>query len=122
MADREEDLLRSRREKLDRLRSRGIDPYPPRAKRTHTAQAAVKLFAATEASKGADARTGSVAVAGRIMSMRTMGKAAFLDIRDGSGRIQAHLRKDVLNDTFELVRDLDLGDFVGVSGPKGADS
>lgn len=117
MADREEDILRSRREKLDRLRARGIDPYPPRSRRTHTAQAAAQLFNATEAAKGPEARTGPVSVVGRITALRTMGKAAFLDIRDGTGRVQAHLRKDVLNDGFELVRDLDLGDFIGVTGP-----
>ena len=46
-----------------------------------------------------------------------MGKAAFLDIRDGSGKIQAHLRQDILGDEYRLVKDLDLGDFLGATGP-----
>jgi lysyl-tRNA synthetase class 2 len=50
------------------------------------------------------------------MSMRVMGKAAFLDLRDGSGRVQAHLRRDILEDQYHLVKELDLGDFLGVSG------
>ena len=48
--------------------------------------------------------------------MRVMGKAAFLDLRDGSGRVQAHLRRDILEDQYHLVKELDLGDFLGVNG------
>jgi len=51
------------------------------------------------------------------MSLRVMGKAAFLDLRDGSGRIQAHLRRDILDDQYQLLKELDLGDFLGVTGP-----
>ena len=50
------------------------------------------------------------------MSLRTMGKAAFLDLRDGSGKIQAHLRRDILGDQYQLTKELDLGDFLGISG------
>ena len=49
--------------------------------------------------------------------MRVMGRAAFLDIRDGSGTIQALLRENVLGDAYGLLKDLDLGDHLGVSGP-----
>ena len=62
------------------------------------------LFEKTERNDGAEARTEPVSVAGRIMSLRGMGKATFLDLRDGSGRVQAHLRRDVLGDGYGLVR------------------
>ena len=117
MPEREDDLLRSRRDKLQRIRQRGIDPYPPRFDRTSTAQQAVDLLLEQEGSEGEGARTPPVSLAGRLMTSRVMGKAAFLDLRDGSGRIQLHLRRDVLGDDYDLVRELDLGDFLGVQGP-----
>ena len=56
-------------------------------------------------------------VAGRIVGRRGHGKACFLDLRDGSGRIQIHAREDLLGEeAFELLVDLDLGDIVGVEG------
>ena len=48
--------------------------------------------------------------------MRVMGRAAFLDLRDGSGSVQAMFRQNVLGDDYDLLRDLDLGDFIGVKG------
>ena len=45
-----------------------------------------------------------------------MGKATFLDIRDGTGQIQGHLQRDVLGKNYELLKELDLGDFLGIRG------
>jgi lysyl-tRNA synthetase class 2 len=117
MADREEALLRSRREKLENLRQRGIDPYPPRFHRTHTAREAETLLVREERRQGEGARTGDVTVAGRITAIRAMGRATFIDIRDGSGKLQVHLRQDILRDGYALLKELDLGDFLGVRGP-----
>lgn len=94
-----------------------MEPFPHRYRPTHTTAAAVALFKADEAEHGAQTRTAPVTVAGRIMGMRGMGKATFVDLQDDSGRIQVHLRRDVLADQYELVRDLDLGDFLGAEGP-----
>ena len=118
-------LLQARREKLERLRELGVDPYPPRYHRTHTAAEAIAYFLEQEASTGLEEekdgghgrRTDPVSVAGRIAFLRPMGRAAFLDLRDGTGKVQAHLRRDLLGDAFQLTRALDLGDFIGVSGP-----
>ncbi len=103
-----------RRQKLERLREAGIDPYPPRAHRTHTAAEAIAAFEAGQL--GEDQ---SVTVAGRLMSMRVMGKASFAHIEDGSGRIQFYIRRDVVGDELYnfFRKDLDLGDFVEVTGP-----
>ena len=49
--------------------------------------------------------------------MRGMGKATFLDIQDATGQLQAHLRRDILEQEYDLARDLDLGTFWGVQGP-----
>jgi lysyl-tRNA synthetase class 2 len=56
-------------------------------------------------------------VAGRIVAMRVMGKAAFLHLQDATGRIQVHLRRDLLDEGFRLLKELDLGDFLGARGP-----
>ena len=128
MPEREEGLLGSRTTKLNRLRERGIDPYPPRFRRTADAASAIAAFEAAEAEEGQDNPAGGTesqsqpqsqfqSFAGRIMSMRVMGRASFLDLRDGSGTIQAMLRQNVLNEDYELLKDLDLGDFLGVTGP-----
>ena len=121
MQDREDGLLASRQAKLDRLRERGIDPYPPRYQRSAAAAAAVAEFLEwEEAWGGAEDENAPPApqhsLAGRVVSMRVMGRAAFLDIRDGSGGVQAMFRQNVLGDEYELLKDLDLGDFIGVSG------
>ena len=116
MPERGEELLRNRRDKLERLRQQGIDPYPPRYRGASSIHDAICLFQDEEKRLGDGARTETVSVAGRIMSLRLMGKAAFLDLRDGSGKIQAHLRRDLLGDQYQLIKELDLGDFLGVGG------
>ena len=116
MPERGNELLRNRREKLNNLRRLDIDPYPPRFKRTATAGEAVALFQSEEKAKGEGAHTAPVSVAGRIMALRVMGKNAFTDLKDGSGKIQVHLKKDILGEDYQLIKELDLGDFLGVSG------
>ena len=116
MPERGEELLRRRKDKLERLRERGVDPFPPRYHRTYTALDAVELFQEEEKRLGESDRASAASVAGRIVSLRVMGKAAFLDLRDGSGKIQAHLREDILRDQYQLIKELDLGDFLGVTG------
>jgi len=117
MPDREEGLLASRFSKLDHLRQSGIDPYPPRFVRTCDNAAATAMFEAVESGDPPESTTTSVSLGGRIISMRVMGRAAFLDLRDSSGTIQALLRQNVLGEAYELLKDLDLGDHLGVYGP-----
>lgn len=107
--------LDSRRAKLERIRQRGVDPYPPRFERSCTAAEAITLFEAGEAEQSLE-RAHGISVAGRIVSLRVMGRAAFLDLRDASGVLQAMLRQNVLGDEYAVLQDLDLGDFLGVDG------
>ncbi|MDP2674129.1 MAG: lysine--tRNA ligase [Dehalococcoidia bacterium] len=108
----EEEIIALRTAKLERLRSRGIDPYPARFRPSHTTQQAIELL------EGHDEPSDPVTVAGRITAMRQMGKATFIDLRDGSGRIQAYVKEDIVGaGTYETLRDIDLGDFLGVRGP-----
>jgi lysyl-tRNA synthetase class 2 len=115
MPTREEELFQERLTKLERLRARGIDPYPARYERTHTSAEALAAFEAGE--PGAQGDMPTVTVAGRVTALRNMGKAAFLDLRDGEGRIQAYVRRDRVSESdFETLGDTDLGDIVGVTG------
>jgi len=116
MPDRNEEAFQLRQEKLARIRARGIDPYPPRYRRTHTAQEAIEAFAEWE-SKTPTAEPPAVSVAGRLTALRDMGKATFIDLRDGSGKLQVYLKSDVLGaGPYAALADLDIGDFVGVRG------
>jgi lysyl-tRNA synthetase class 2 len=110
-----ERIPEQRLQKLANIRAMGIDPYPPRYQRTHTAQQAVELLA--QAEQSGKIETEEVNVAGRVMANRSMGKISFLDVQDGSGKIQLFLSKSVLDEQSNaLVKELDIGDFVGASG------
>jgi len=111
------ELVKVRLEKLARLRARGVEPYPHRYDRTHTAQEAISYLEALEQTDADDTRSEDVSVAGRIVAMRGMGKATFADLLDGSGRIQALFRQNALSETYGILTDLDLGDWLGVRGP-----
>ncbi|MDE2900523.1 MAG: lysine--tRNA ligase [Chloroflexota bacterium] len=114
MTQRDE-YFQVRAEKVERLREQGIDPFPARYRRTHTIAQALELLARwTE--RGRPARERSVSVTGRVTGVRNMGRVAFLDLRDGTGAMQAQLRRDLTGADFELLKSLDLGDFLGVRG------
>jgi len=110
-SDQREQRLR----KLTALRAAGIEPYPARFSCTHSVAEALQAFASSEG--GVEPPT--VRTAGRIMSIRVMGKASFAHIMDGSGRIQIYLRRDVVEEqAYKFFRkSFDLGDFIGVEGP-----
>ena len=110
----ESDLLRERRDKLERLREAGVDPFPHSFEdRTDIADVR-SAHEGLEPGEETDAR---YRVAGRIVARRGHGKAAFLDLRDRSGQIQLHARADVLGeDEHEGLLGLDIGDIAGVEG------
>jgi len=114
-------LEKNRLDKLERLRSKGIEPYPTRSIRTHTSQAASRAFEDAEArgtAEGAQPQPFKVALAGRIRSIRSMGKITFAHIEDGTGRIQLFLRaNDIGQEQLDLFNnEFDLGDFVQATG------
>jgi len=115
MTSRLERIAQQRLEKLERIRARGINPYPHRYHRSHTTQQAIALLERKEAGL---TRRNKASVAGRISARRLMGKSTFVDIRDGSGKIQL-LFQDINRldkETLQLFKDLDIGDIIGVSG------
>jgi lysyl-tRNA synthetase class 2 len=111
------DQEQQRRQKMEALRSRGIEPYQSRFDRSHSAADALQHFEQVEKSAGADARSERVALAGRIMSVREMGKITFAHLQDFSGRIQLLAKRDKLGDeAYDRFRHLDLGDIIGARG------
>jgi lysyl-tRNA synthetase class 2 len=115
MNSRLDRIAQQRRQKLDRIRGRGIEPYPYGYHRSHTTEQALALLKKQEAKSQAKAK--AVSLAGRIMANRPMGKISFLDLRDGAGKIQLCFYQDRLSEeTLALFRDLDIGDIIGVGG------
>lgn len=108
------ELEQERLKKLQRIRDRGIDPYPARVERTHTTQQAIGAFSAGEANSLEVKAT----VVGRLVLIRTMGKASFAHIEDGTGRLQLYLKIDLIGEAdYEMfLKDFDLGDFIQAAG------
>ncbi|MBI3945369.1 MAG: lysine--tRNA ligase [Armatimonadetes bacterium] len=108
-----DELVAQRLAKLASLRARGVDPFAAeRFDRTHLAEEVRERFDAL-------AESGEkVAVCGRIVAIRTMGKAAFVHILDASGRIQVYFKLDNVGpEAFSLLEFFDVGDFLGIHGP-----
>lgn len=109
------ELIEQRFKKLNDLRNSGIDPYDGRF--SPESNAGILKTKCLSVSKDAlESESVYASVAGRIVAMRDFGKASFAHIQDATGRIQIYLKKDVLKDKYALVKKLDIGDIIGVSG------
>ncbi len=109
------DLIQNRIDKAERLREMGVNPYPYRFERTHQVSEVLANFDEEEAKEDSS----SVAVAGRIVSLRLMGKAAFAHVQDASGKIQLYIKRDdVGTESYKAFKLLDLGDLLGVRGTR----
>src|SRR3972149_6195314 len=116
MSDENNELIRERLKKLDDLRARGVTPY---FSRFHVQDRVAGLLT-LHGGKTAEALTAEemqVRTAGRLMTIRGHGKVTFAHLKDGSGQIQVYLKQDAVGAAqYDLVRRLDVGDFVGVEG------
>lgn len=103
------EMLLLKRNKLKELRERGEDPFKIESYPVDSYSKDIKdNFSEFEEKE--------VVVAGRIMSKRRHGKIAFLDLLDSKGTIQIFLRKDVMDEGYNVIKDIDIGDIVGVKG------
>ena len=111
-SDREQSLkqiMQYRLEKLEKLRDLGVNPYPYNFDVSHHSKEIVDGF-----DNMADK---PVSVAGRIVSLRKMGKASFFHVQDMEGKIQVYIKRDeVGGGIYEIFKLLDMGDIVGISG------
>ncbi len=116
MKDKQSNVLQQRRQKAEALRQAGVELY---ANEVRVAHAIGELLPRGEtlAPESHEQNGGTYAVAGRIMSMRRLGKAAFFHIQDESGRIQVYARRDLVGEgVYKLFRKWDIGDIVNVEG------
>jgi lysyl-tRNA synthetase, class II len=115
VSDRDDnDLVRQRREKLDALRGRGVDPFGARFPVTQLAQSLTERL--EKSSEDELKAFGPVSLAGRLVAMRDHGKTAFAHLMDRTGRIQLYARADQLGDEYGAFTSVDVGDFLGVTG------
>jgi lysyl-tRNA synthetase class 2 len=114
MAEELSELLKVRREKLEELRSKGIDHFPYKYVKSINAAEIVTKF---ENLKEGEESPEEISIAGRIMTKRGHGKASFAHLQDETGRIQIYAKQDILgSEKYEIYRKLDMGDFVGAKG------
>jgi len=110
------DQFEQRQKKLQQIQALGHDAYPREFRWTDTAAALVEQYGQTPGAE-LEANRREVRVAGRIVSLRLMGKAGFAHLQGSGKRIQVYLKKDVVGERgFELFHLLDLGDSIGVRG------
>lgn len=121
----ENDLIISRRKNLDAIIELGFDPYPHRFERTHTITEIVRRYGHLAGAKpieeieriNQDLKPVAVRIAGRMMTTRRMGRAAFAHLSDGEERLQIYLRRNEVSEReWALYEHLDLGDFIGAEG------
>jgi lysyl-tRNA synthetase class 2 len=114
--DETNEQIEVRKQKLQRLKEAGLPVYPNDFKTTHSTGEIVAGFG-TLSEEELRSRVERFSVAGRIMTIRKMGKASFFHLQDRAGKLQVYVRRDqVGDDAYALFQSLDMGDVVGVQG------
>jgi lysyl-tRNA synthetase, class II len=110
------ELIQQRFRKLDEISQMGTRPYAGRYEVSASAQGLIDTYGGA-IREDLEREKVNVSLAGRIVALRSFGKACFCHLQDGSGRIQLYFQKNTLgDDPFALFRKLDIGDFIGVKG------
>jgi len=107
-----DEIRKNRLKKLKAIKKAGFNPYPAKTKRTHTIDEIVSNFSKFQKAKK------KLVLAGRIRLIRGHGKSLFLHFEDGSGKIQAYLKQDILGEKkYKFFLDnFDIGDFIEIKG------
>ena len=109
-------VIKLRKIKIDELKQNNIPLYPNNFNNSHSIKEIQTIIEKDPESLGENGI--KVSVAGRMMAVNKMGKSSFIRYKDGTGQIQAYLKKDVIgDDKYALFKKLDIGDFVGIKGP-----
>ncbi len=111
--DAEPSVIKDRYRKLDELKNKKINPYPYRFEKTDAAKEILQKY---EKLKAEEHTKDKVAVAGRLMALRNMGKIAFAHIQDETGKIQILFKKEKNTGAYDLMKLFDIGDMIGVEG------
>src|SRR6516225_3473479 len=107
MSDEREERLK----RLEAIRALNVNPFGQRFDGAQPAGRVIERYAELE--------NQPVTVAGRITALRSMGKAAFLDVRDWTGKVQVHAKKDKLGESWGVFESTHIGDLAGFSGTLG---
>ncbi|UCD86954.1 MAG: lysine--tRNA ligase [Desulfobacterales bacterium] len=112
--DETSEVIRQRREKARALSDQNIELYPNDFKVSHTIDAVWEFI---RQRTGAEQGTAVFAMAGRIMALRSFGKATFIHFRDYTGQLQAYIKRDEIGkEQYALFKQFDVGDFIGITG------
>jgi len=112
----EETLIEHRRAKIKKLLEKGIKSYPNDFKPTHQIQEIIKIYGQKD-NEALEELSDRFRLAGRIMAIRSFGKASFIHFQDASGRLQAYFKQNILGkENYEIFKLLDIGDIVGLEG------
>jgi lysyl-tRNA synthetase class 2 len=114
---KEQEIYTQRLEKAQKWRELGANPWGNGFSPEHLAELIHQRHGEQSIEQLEAAPPAVYSVAGRIVAMRSFGKAAFIKLRDRSGEVQVHVKKEALGDAYELVKLCDLGDFVAAQGP-----
>ncbi|MFH1506583.1 MAG: lysine--tRNA ligase, partial [archaeon] len=107
-------LIQERKRKLKEIKEQGINPYAHRYPKTHQAVDILEKHKKLEKEGKSSAK---VKIAGRLMSLRRMGKASFAHLMDCTGKIQLYFKQDTLGkDKYNFLKKLDIGDIIGAEG------
>ncbi len=102
-------IIQFRKDKLQVIREAGVNPYPYSFETTHSSIQVKENYSELESK--------DVSVAGRVMSLRVMGKASFVHIQDRAGRLQSYVRRDDIGvENYQIFKKMDIGDILGISG------
>ncbi|HZS55887.1 MAG TPA: lysine--tRNA ligase [Bryobacteraceae bacterium] len=111
----EDELLRQRHQRLSQIRALGFDPYGRAFEQTHTIPSILSEYASKTAEELSE--RAQVRIAGRILTIRRMGKAGFIHLLQNGETLQIYIKKDAVSETaYKLYELLDNGDIIGVSG------
>ncbi len=107
-------FVQNRLKKLEEMRKKGVNPYPYNYEVTHKAKAILEKYASL---KEGEQKKDKVSIAGRIMTVRNMGKISFMHILDSTDKIQVYFETGTLGEEkYKDLRMFDIGDIIGVKG------
>ena len=110
------EVIKNRISKACDLLDEGVPLFPNDFRKQHDISQISEKYGDTTAEDLAENPSEECVIAGRVVSMRSFGKATFLHVMDHSGRIQCYATKDTLGDVYKVVKKIDVGDIVGVAG------
>jgi lysyl-tRNA synthetase class 2 len=116
LGSKEQEIYAQRLEKAKRWREMGANPWGNGYRPRDLAADIVGRHQGQSTEELEKAPPPPYEIAGRVVALRSFGKAAFIKLRDRSGELQIHVKKDALGDAYELFKQVDVGDFVGAEG------